>query len=49
MPQPFLRQAQQMLDAEPTIKVVQFVLEKMDLAGENGREAFAIATGLLGM
>lgn len=36
IPQPFLGQAQKMLDAEPTIIVIQFVLDKMDLAGDKG-------------
>jgi hypothetical protein len=36
IPQPFLNQAQKLLDAEPTIKVVQFLLDKLDMAGEIG-------------
>ncbi|MGA2441793.1 MAG: restriction endonuclease [Tepidisphaeraceae bacterium] len=36
IPQPFLGQAQKQLDSQPTIKVIQFVLDKMDMAGDAG-------------
>ena len=36
IPQPFLGQVQKQLDSQPTIKVIQFVLDKMDMAGDAG-------------